>query len=584
MTLRAKTLVVILLALLGLVGTLYRISSSVVLQGYLELEARSMRQHVLRAQQALDDDIDGLHSLAVDWGSWNELYAFIETRDQTFLESNFSDLGVLQLDAVLLTDVEGTPVFASGMDRVLDTPTPFPDQLLALTRALDLLLGPGEQLVKASVANGRAGLVLAPEGAWLVAAQPILPSEGRGAIRGTLLMWRRLDDAAAARLERGTRLPLHFDRLDDPTLTPDLVAVAARADSDDIVVEPRGEDNVVGYATLRGLDGQPALLLSVTAPRDIYAQGLASQHVLIGSVAVVGVVFVAIMLALLEWLVLARLARVGETVRRIGEEGDLSLRVNEAGEDELGRLGGVLNATLDSLADLRAAEGRYLAEIEDQRAESERLLLNVLPRPIAERLKQSSDVIADDFPAATVLFIDLVGFTAFAATRPSHELVALLNRLFSTFDRLADRHGLEKIKTIGDAYMAVAGLPVPRADHVEAIADMALDALDAMGTFNREGGYAFELRIGIHTGPVVAGVIGLQRFIYDLWGDTVNIASRMESQGINGRIQVSDAVRGRLGDRYRLEERGTIEVKGIGPMRTWFLVGRRGEADGEPGP
>jgi len=214
---------------------------------------------------------------------------------------------------------------------------------------------------------------------------------------------------------------------------------------------------------------------------------------------------------------------------------------------------------------------------------SERLLLNLLPYPIAERLKarpdlmagSSPEIIADSFPDVTVLFADIVEFTHFSAGMSAERLVAVLNEIFTDFDSIADNRGLEKIKTIGDAYMAAAGLPVPAADHAARAAHMALDMMDALASFNARSGYRLQLRIGINSGAVVAGVIGKRKFIYDLWSNAVNTASRMESDGVAGRVQVTEATRQLLGEPFLFEERGIIEAKGIGEMHTWFLTGRR---------
>jgi class 3 adenylate cyclase len=211
------------------------------------------------------------------------------------------------------------------------------------------------------------------------------------------------------------------------------------------------------------------------------------------------------------------------------------------------------------------------------RAEQERsegLLLNVLPAPIAERLKRGEAVIADGFPEVTVLFADLVDFTSRSAEASPERVVRLLDDLFSAFDRLAERHGLEKIKTIGDAYMAVGGLPDPRPDHAQAVAEMALDLREEVARHRDPAGRPLALRIGIDSGPVVAGVIGRRKFSYDLWGDTVNVASRMESTGVAGCIQVTEQTYRRLRDGYRFERRGPIQVKGKGELVTWFLLGR----------
>jgi adenylate cyclase len=222
---------------------------------------------------------------------------------------------------------------------------------------------------------------------------------------------------------------------------------------------------------------------------------------------------------------------------------------------------------------VRARE-RALAELEIERAKSERLLLNVLPASVASRLKESDQVIADGFDSATVLFADIVGFTPLAQVLSPAEAVVLLDRVFAGWDELAAGYGLEKIKTIGDAYMVAGGLPAPRTDHAEAIADLALEMGAAAKRCAGESGLSLEVRIGIDSGPVVAGVIGRAKFAYDLWGDTVNTASRMESHGAPGAIQVTERAYERLRGLYELRRRGTIEVKGKGPMTTYFLLRR----------
>ena len=219
---------------------------------------------------------------------------------------------------------------------------------------------------------------------------------------------------------------------------------------------------------------------------------------------------------------------------------------------------------------------RAHAALQAERERSERLLLNVLPEPIAERLKAGPGVIAEHYDAVSVLFADIVGFTERSSVMPPDELVDLLDSVFSAFDLLADAEGLEKIKTIGDAYMVAGGLPQTRPDHLEAVARTALamrDAISAIGERTGRGWLA--VRIGIDTGPVVAGVIGRRKFIYDLWGDTVNTASRMESHGLPGQIQVTDRVAAALAQQFSIRPRGTIDVKGKGPMATFLLDGVR---------
>jgi adenylate cyclase len=212
-----------------------------------------------------------------------------------------------------------------------------------------------------------------------------------------------------------------------------------------------------------------------------------------------------------------------------------------------------------------------LSNIQNEQEKSEKLLLNILPRSIADRLKVSSDCIADGFPEATVLFADIVGFTELSSRLSPQDLVARLNQIFSAFDTLAEKYGLEKIKTIGDAYMVVGGLPKPSAEHSVSVAKFALEMRSELQRINESLGELFDIRIGINSGPVVAGVIGIKKFTYDLWGDTVNVASRMESHGKPGEIHISESFYEKVRSHCDCESRGTVIIKGKGEMKTYWL-------------
>lgn len=255
-------------------------------------------------------------------------------------------------------------------------------------------------------------------------------------------------------------------------------------------------------------------------------------------------------------------------MQHIGRANDLSQRVSVQGTDELSRLGQQIN---DMLGELQISSEKLA--IEQQKAEQ--LLLNILPAPIAGELMQTQASVPQHFDEVTILFADIVGFTSLSHRLSPIKLVDLLNQIFSAFDGLAEQLGLEKIKTIGDAYMVAAGLPTPRSDHTEAIAEMALAMQHIITSFQAESGEPLQIRIGINTGVVVAGVIGTKKFIYDLWGDTVNVASRMEASSEPGQIQVTAATYDRLRDHYWLEPRGRIAIKGRGEMETYWLRGHR---------
>lgn len=232
----------------------------------------------------------------------------------------------------------------------------------------------------------------------------------------------------------------------------------------------------------------------------------------------------------------------------------------------------VIATVWSSLRETARAE----AAMESEYRRSESLLANILPASIAERLKNPEhDVIADNYDDASVLFADIAGYTKRASDTAPTDLVRFLDRLYTDLDALVDRHGLEKVKTSGDSYMVVSGVPQERPDHLEAIASFALDMADAVADLTDARGREVSLRIGIASGPVVAGVVGARKFFYDVWGDAVNVASRMESTDVEGRIQVPNDVYERLRAHFVFEERGEIEVKGKGVMHTWYLTGRR---------
>ena len=416
----------------------------------------------------------------------------------------------------------------------------------------------------------------------MIASNPILTSQNTGSIRGSLIMGSYLNAKRIQALRQRTQLSLSVYRIDDAQLPPDFQAVRSalektEADSSlstqpselstkqaPIIIRPLSADVIAGYTLLRDIYGKPALLLRADIPREIYKQGQVSLNYLILSLLGVGIVFSIGTLLLLEKTVLSRLANLSTNVEYIGTSTDLSLRVFVTGNDELTSLGNTINSMLEAL---ESSSKKLKAE----RERAERLLLNILPESIAKRLKDEQETIADSFEEVTVLLADLVNFTNLSSQISPTDLVGLLNEIFSRFDRLVERYGLEKIKTIGDSYMVVGGLPLPRSDHVEAIAEFALDMQQEIKKFNAEKGQAFSMRIGINTGPVVAGVIGLKKFIYDLWGDAVNTASRMESHGIPGYIQVSSSTYDRLKEKYLFEERGIIYVKGKGEMVTYLL-------------
>jgi class 3 adenylate cyclase/HAMP domain-containing protein len=342
---------------------------------------------------------------------------------------------------------------------------------------------------------------------------------------------------------------------------------------------------VIGYS--RWVDElQVALLVEITQ-----AEAFRPARQLAWGIFIVGSGSVLLVMAGVSWFSLQitrPILAIKEAAIRVAD-GDFRQMAPVMTNDEVGVLAQAFNQMTERLQDLYAgweekvmqlelaeiSVRKSLQELEIEQARSERLLLNTLPQAIAKRLKVGESVIAEHYEQVTVLFADLVNFTQIAERMPPKRLVEMLNEIFSEFDQLSDRHQLEKIKTIGDAYMVVGGLPEPNPYHGEAVAAMALDMLTVLKAFNARTGETLKLRIGIHSGSVVAGVIGMKKFTYDLWGDTVNLASRMESQGETGRIQLSPVTYALIKSRFDCVPRGPIEVKGKGSMVTYFLEGDR---------
>ncbi len=332
--------------------------------------------------------------------------------------------------------------------------------------------------------------------------------------------------------------------------------------------------NYAGVAVIGSYRWLPELGLALITEIQASA-ALAPANRLGWLILSVGLVAVGL-LSVGSYLIAVRIARpiqaVADTTLKIAA-GDLKQRAPVLTRDETGVLATNFNHMIQRLQ-------TTLDELAAEQEKSEQLLLNILPAPIAERLKKGEQTIADSFAEVTILFADIANFTPMSADLTPSELVERLNEIFSEFDRLSERRGLEKIKTIGDAYMVGAGLPTPRADHAQVIAEMALDMLDAIDRFNRKHGTELAMRIGINSGPVVAGVIGRKKFIYDIWGDAVNTAARMESQGLVGGIQVTEATYRCLKGQYLFGDRGMVAIKGKGQMHTYLLKGRRAEALG----
>ena len=327
-----------------------------------------------------------------------------------------------------------------------------------------------------------------------------------------------------------------------------------------------------------------AFLAMVDARTRIQLEQLndTSRNILV-LITAVSLVFL-ILTSIVVWVLFGKFLWRSKTLMTAVNEisgGNYAARTTVSGSDEIGVLGAAIDAMAENLskaidrANRKTEEAVHQAEqLTEERQHSERLLNNILPAIIAERLRNGESMIAETFPEVTVLFADIVGFTELSARLGPREIVNMLNDVFGRFDRLVVEHNLEKIKTIGDCYMVVGGIPERDPLHCQKVADFALDALRAFDEYAADFSQPLSIRVGMHTGTVVAGVVGTQKFSYDLWGDVVNIASRYESSGKPNKIHVSDSVRFRLADDFEFEEAGEVDLKGKGRASSWFLIGR----------
>ncbi len=575
MNLRQKTLLLTTLPLLGLLVILYGSFSAILQRSYGRLEQQDAQKNLQRVDEVLAGDLIQMQSLTEDWAAWNDTYAFIEDRNTDYIASNLTKYGFesLQLNVVAYVNRQGRIVYGTSYDFKSQSFSPVPPDLAQrLTPDSPLMQFP-------NLATHHQGLITVNGQLMLIVVEPILRSDATGPAKGALVMGRYRSAEVVESLALRTRLDIDLYPLIQGALSPELEPILAdlktqpprASGGPQTLVHPQAADRLAGYTLWSDVYGQPQALLEVNLPRDIYRQGQISRHYLGWSLVGTCLVFTGGMLLLLDRVILRRLVELSQAVQQIGRSNDLTQRVQVQGNDELSDLGDRINTMLGELQ----ISNEQLAE---EQHKAEQLLLNILPASIAGELMQTQVAIPQNFDEVTILFADIVGFTSLSHHLSPIKLVDMLNQIFSAFDSLAEQLDLEKIKTIGDAYMVAAGLPTPRQDHAEAIAEMALAMQQVTASFQSVSGEPLQIRIGINTGVVVAGVIGTKKFIYDLWGDAVNVASRMESSSDPGQIQVTAATYHRLKDKYWFEERGSIAVKGRGQMETYWLRGHRPEA------
>lgn len=582
MSIRVRTLLVIGIVLTMSTFVLYHVVAHLQTANHRTLEEASAHRDLERISRIVLADLDMRGLVATDYGSWDQTYDFVTGLRPDYPEENFSSLSMsdLHMRFVIIANRAGSVAFSRGVTIETGAEIPVPQTLSAH-------LDPqGAFLAEQSGSENVNGFLLAGDQLILGSAAPVLRSDDSGRKEGYLFIGRALDDALRDEFSQRMQLMVSFHTRLPDGFSAEIAEVvdATRAAGSELEfdtyspltkLEAADEHVLQGHVLFADPEGQPILLVTAQIPRTIYQAGQRSLTTLLLALSAAGAALIVTVLILLDRLVLRRLSKLGAEVSTIGQTQDFGLRVADGGDDEFSRVGRSVNWMLEQLE----ISNRRL-EQEHERAEG--LLLNILPEQIAQRLKTNPKSIARSYDEVSILFADIVGFTEISASMPAADLVDMLNGLFSRFDDLAIELGLEKIKTIGDAYMVVSGLPEPDTYHADKLADMALRMLSETQEFSAERGLDLSLRVGINSGVVVAGVIGKNKFIYDLWGDAVNLASRMESSAEAGAIQVSKATRDRLSYRFDVVERGPVEIKGRGYLTTYLLRGSvdLGQEDG----
>jgi sensor domain CHASE-containing protein/class 3 adenylate cyclase len=565
MKLLPKTSLIISMTLFVMLTFFYLFFSQTLLKTYAELEAKEVQRDLERVRDGIQYEIKSVNELVTDWAEWDDTYQFVDDHNEEYIDSNLliETLAGIRINAAIFFNQHKQVIEKIGQKMSEEEAVPWEvDELYQHILASPSLV---EQI---STSKENYGLVTLSDEVLILAMHSIIRSDGSGPIQGSLLFGRFFDDTLAEGLAQRLKLNVNYYRAKEALGTKHFQPVLAALEAGkSVVVVPQNDQVVYGFTLFRDIHNAPGLLIQLQSDRTIYQQGQQLINSFLITLTFFGLFFMGISLILLQKTVLSRLFRLVEDVQDITHRGDITnAQVHVIGHDEIAILSKEVNTMLDSLAEHRQA-------LSIEKEKSEALLHNILPTSIAKRMKQGETMIVDHFDAVTVLFCDIVGFTQLAAGISPDELVDKLNKIFSEFDHIAEKYHLEKIKMIGDAYMVVGGLPEQRSDHAEAIAQLAIEMLSALSKLDHYFNEAINVRIGIHSGEAVAGIIGTRKFAYDLWGDTVNTAARMESHGETGKIHCTETVYQLLKNQFIFKKRSPLIIKGKGLMQTYFLVG-----------
>ena len=447
------------LTLIGLIIIVLGTVSTIILNSFRKLEAEETAKNLQRLQGFVDEEIQELNAISKDWGGWDDTYFFVQNQNQQYIKNNiYADIFEnLKLNLFILYNKNLDIALASSYD--LNS-----QQLTTTSREILSELHQRGDLLKFTEDRGeRQGFTILNKDLYFIVLRPILDSASKGPNQGTIVMARIMDETKIKELENHTKLSISIHYVDKLSTSLQSIYHDLYQDESEFesVIQIKNKHIISGFILLRDIQYKPIAILEIDTPRNIYKRGNQAVFFLIFSLITVGFIFVILIIILMDKLIMYRLILLDQDLKIIGNTNNLNLRVHIQGEDELTNFAHTINWMLD--------------ELQKEKDKTEKLLLNILPETIAQQLKQSHNIIARDFECVTILFADIVGFTTLSGRLSPLELVDFLNQLFSDFDYLVEELGLEKIKTIGDAYMVASGLPEPRTDHAEAIANMALE-------------------------------------------------------------------------------------------------------------
>jgi class 3 adenylate cyclase/sensor domain CHASE-containing protein len=529
----------------------------VIMSSFKKLEIREINRNTSRVNDALKTDLRMMLRMARDYSIWDDTFNFIQNPDQTYIDANIIDTTFTNLDLcqITLMDHFGKIKISKSYQTetgIISSPIYDPSRYSYYYHFK-------------SFDEDTSGYMRYGSDLYMTVSSPIMPSSGEGSPAGGFFIMRKVNDKLVQSISETTHINFKLLNLDESS---DLILNELKDRlfrEGQTVFSDNHDKRIFQYKVIKDLNRNPVMILKVEQVKEIYQEGIRTVQIFMISIIVIGLILIGAIIFVLNYFVTGKIRKMSREIHDNGLKSNLGLRLTVfKSNDEITALASEFNQILASMDNLNL-------KIVDEQLKSDALLRNMMPDFIVQKLKSHQEVIADKYPDVTVLFADIVGFTQLSANIPPEELVGILNEIFSQFDAITEMLHLEKIKTIGDAYMLASGIPEEEPDHARLAVKAGLMMLDTMKEFRQIRKLDIHIRIGINTGPVVAGVIGITKFSYDLWGDTVNVASRIEEAGVIDHILISETSYEKVKNDYQFVEK-RIDLKGKGNIRSYLLT------------